>query len=233
MKRVVIFGFNQFAREVARRVEGVELIIATFSPEEEVKAKKEFFEVVLLKDFTEGEFKFIRGDEVVVCSLKEDEKNLFLALTLKSLFPNVKLVARINDKKNEQKYRLIGVEKLINPYDIVTNLIFTILEKPVILETLEQIVFKSRNTSWQLREVEICSNSPLTREPLKEWIKHLTIRYDLVPVAVVRKGRGGRERVIFISGALHRPLRAGDNLVLIGLHANFKRFEQELYCRLI
>lgn|GEM_PF-3112717 len=229
MKRVIVFGFNEFAREVAKRLEGVRLVVATFSPEEEVKARKEFFEVVLLKDFSEGEFRFLRGNEVVVCSLKEDEKNLFLALTLKSIFPKITLVARINDKQNEEKYRLIGVEKLINPYDIVTNLIFTILEKPIILETLEQIVFKTRKSSWQLKEIAISPNSPLTQEPLRNWIKHLTIRYDLVPVAVVRRNlKRGRDRISFISSTLNRHLKSGDKLILIGLEDNFKKFEKEL-----
>ncbi|NPA88971.1 MAG: TrkA family potassium uptake protein [Epsilonproteobacteria bacterium] len=228
MQKVVIFGFNEFAKEVARHLPPYQMIVAVFDKEERKRAELEFFQVIEILGFNEKEFSFLKGDEIVVCSLKQDEKNLFLALTLRTLYPTLKIVARVNEKSNEGKYRLVGVNKIINPYEITTNLILTILQKPVILNVLERIVFNRTKEHWQIREITLSNSSPLTRRPLKQFMKLLTIRYNLVPVAVALKGKGGRDKVLFISSRLNHPLRPNDGLIVIGEPTGLENFEKEM-----
>jgi voltage-gated potassium channel len=227
-KRVIIFGFNEFAREVARHLPRKEILVAVLSEEEQRRAESEFFETIYLLGFSERELRFLSGDEVAVCSLKSDEENLFLALTLRTLFPNLQIVARVNEKSNEGKYRLVGVNKIINPYEITTNLILTILQKPVILNVVEQIIFDRTKSHWRITEIIVKEGSPLTEKPLGEFIKLLTIRYNLVPVGVAIQRKGGRERVLFLSSRLNYPIKPGEGLIVIGEPEGLELFEKEM-----
>ena len=151
--RIVLFGFDDFGEDVAKSLGKKNLTVVVFDEEEEKKARDKLFDVIRLREIDDDELKKIEDFDIAVAVLRDEDKNLFLSLSLKDLFPNKKLIAKVSEKGNEYKYKLAGVDKIINPYEVAANRIMTILKKPLTLKIIEEIIFEDNELSFA--EIEI------------------------------------------------------------------------------
>lgn len=139
--KIAIFGFDKFGQKIAFTLKKQNVLIVVFDEEEEKKAKEKFFDVFLLKEIANEELSKIEEIDYAICALKDEEKNLFLVLSLREIFPKLNIVAKVTNKENEYKYKLAGANKILNPYEIIANRIMTILKKPLTLKVIEEIIF--------------------------------------------------------------------------------------------
>jgi len=222
--KVVLFGFDDYGEKIAEAIEKKNIKIVVFNTEEEQKAKEKLYDVVRFIDINDEELKSLEEFELAIAALKNEDKNLFLCLSLKEIFPDIRVVAKVSEKENEFKYRLAGVDKIINPYDVSANRIMTILEKPLTLKIIEEIVFQDNNLSFA--EVEIPKNSFLDGQYLKNIEKEISHNYNILIIAVVDKEMG--ENVHFITKGVNHKLDNGDILVVVGDKFNIEQFKEDL-----
>jgi len=222
--RIVIFGFDDFGEKVAKTIGKKELSIVVFNENEEKRAKKKLYDVIRLEDITDDELSKIEYYDVGIALLKEEDKNLFLCLSLKDLYPNKKLIAKVSEKGNEYKYKLAGVDKIINPYDVAANRIMTILKKPLTLKLLEEIIFQDNQLSF--KEIEIPKNSFLDGKYIKDVYQEISNVYNILIVAIVDKEIS--ENVQFITKGINHKIDAKDILVVVGDIDDIERFEDDL-----
>ena len=147
--RIAIFGFDDFGEQIAKFLNKKDIVVVVLDETEKVKAKDKLYDVIKIHNIDDDEIVKIEEFDVAIAVLRDEDKNLFLCLTLRELFPDKKIIAKVADKDNEYKYKLAGVTKLINPYEVTANRIMTILKKPLTLKVIEEIIFQDNNLSFR------------------------------------------------------------------------------------
>jgi len=220
--RSVIFGFDDFGEKVAKAL-GKRVSIVVFNEEEEKRAKNKLYDVIRFDEISEDSLKEL-DYSMAIALLREEDKNLFLCLSLKDLFPEKKLIAKVSEKGNEYKYKLAGVDKIINPYDVAANRIMTILKKPTTLKLLEEIIFQDNNFSFA--EIEVPENSFLDGKYINDVYRDISNIYNILIVAIVDKEVS--DNVQFITKGVNHKIDRGDILVVVGDKEDIERFKEDL-----
>ena len=222
--KIVVFGFDDYGEKIANIIEKKDVKIVVFNTEEEQKAKEKLYDVVSFKEINDDALKTLEEFDLAVAALRDEDKNLFLCLSLKELYPQRQLIAKVSQKGNEFKYRLAGVDKIINPYDVSANRIMTILQKPLTLKIIEEIVFQDNELSFA--EIEIPENSFLDGKYIKDVDKEISKNYNILIIALVDKEMGGN--VQFVTKGVNHKIDAGDVLVVVGDVFEIEQFEEDL-----
>ena len=210
--RTILFGFDEFGEIVASYIGKKELSVVVFNDEEEKRAKDKFYDVIRLREIDDDELKKLEEFSLAIAVLKNEEENLFLCLSLREIFPNVKIIAKVRDKGNEYKYKLAGVNKTINPYDVAANRIMTILKRPLTLRIIEEIIFEDNKLSFA--EVEVPKGSFLDGKYIKDIYKDISHTYNILIVGIVDKEMS--DNVQFVTKGINHKIDAGDVLILTG-----------------
>lgn len=222
--KIAVFGFDDFGERVASFLGKKDLIIVVLDEKEYLKAKEKLYEVVKIDSISDEEILKIEEFDIAIAVLRDEEKNLFLCLTLKDLFPDKKLIAKVSEKENEYKYKLSGVDKLINPYEVTANRIMTILKKPLTLKVIEEIIFQDNNLSFA--EIEIPKSSFLDGKYIKDIYKEVSGLYNILIIGIVDKEIS--EEVQFITKGYNYKIDANDILIVVGDIDEIERFKSDL-----
>lgn len=222
--KIAVFGFDDFGERVASFLGKKDLIIVVLDEKEYLKAKEKLYEVVKIDSISDEEILKIEEFDIAIAVLRDEEKNLFLCLTLKDLFPDKKLIAKVSEKENEYKYKLSGVDKLINPYEVTANRIMTILKKPLTLKVIEEIIFQDNNLSFA--EIEIPKSSFLDGKYIKDIYKEVSGLYNILIIGIVDKEIS--EEVQFITKGYNYKINANDILIVVGDIDEIERFKSDL-----
>jgi voltage-gated potassium channel len=222
--KIAIFGFNKFGEKIAFTLKRQNVLIVVFNDKEKEKASEQLFDVVKLNEISDSELRKIEEINYAICALDDEEKNLFLVLSLRESFPNLNIVAKANAKENEYKYKLAGANKILNPYEIIANRIMTILKKPLTLKVIEEIVFSDNELSFS--EIEIPENSFLEGKAIKNVYKKIQSIYNILIIGVVDKEI--RDDVIFVTRGINHILNYKDILVVVGDIDEIERFKNDL-----
>ena len=210
--RTMLFGFDEFGEIVASYIGKKELSVIVFNEEEEKRAKDKFYDVTRFRSIDDDEIEGLEEFKLAIAVLRNEDENLFLCLSLRELFPDVKIIAKVSEKGNEYKYKLAGVNKTINPYDVAANRIMTILKRPLTLRIIEEIIFSDNKLS--ISEVEIPKNSFLDGKYIKDIYKEISSTYNILIIGIVDKEMS--ENVQFVTKGVNHKLDDGDILVVTG-----------------
>ncbi|WP_457562027.1 potassium channel family protein [Caminibacter pacificus] len=221
--RVLLFGFDDFGEKVASYIEKKNLEIIVFDEKEYEKAKDKLYDVRFYHSIDDA-VEELEDFDVVLAVLRDEDKNLFLCLSLKDKFPNKKLIAKVSNKDNDYKYKLAGVDKTINPYEVTANRIMTILKKPLTLKVIEEIIFEDNHLAFA--EVEIPKGSFLDGKYIKDIYKEISSNYNILIIAIVDKEMS--ENVQFITRGVNHKIDAGDILIVVGDMEEIERFKEDL-----
>ena len=222
--KIALFGFDDFGERVANYLGKKDLIVVVLDEKEEEKAKEKFYDVIRIKEIKDDEIQKIGDFDIALAVLRDEDKNLFLSLTLKDLYPQKKLIAKVADKDNEYKYKLAGVDKTINPYEVTANRIMTILKKPLTLKVIEEIIFEDNKLSFA--EIEIPKGSFLDGRYIKDVYKEISANYNILIIAIVDKEIS--ENVQFVTKGINHKIDAGDILIVVGDIDDIERFKEDL-----
>ena len=222
--RTILFGFDDFGEMVASYIGKKELSIVVFNEDEEKKAKDKFYDVIRLREIDDDEIKKLDEFKLAIAVLKNEDENLFLCLSLRELFDDVKIIAKVSEKGNEYKYKLAGVNKTINPYDVTANRIMTILKRPLILRIIEEIIFSDNKLS--LSEIEVPKGSFLDGQYIKDIYKEISSNYNILIIGIVDKEMS--ENVQFVTKGINHKIDAGDILIVTGDIDDIEQLENDL-----
>ena len=222
--RVVLFGFDDFGEKVAKYLGKKELRVVVFNEDEEKRAKNKLFHVIRFKEIDDDELKELEEFDIAIATLRDEDKNLFLCLSIKEIFPNINLIAKVSEKGNDYKYKLAGVDKTINPYEVTANRIMTILKRPLTLRIIEEIIFEDNDLSFA--EVEIPQNSFLEGKYIKDIYKEVSHNYNILIIGIVDKEISSN--VQFVTKGINHKIDANDILVVVGDKSDIERFKNDL-----
>lgn len=154
------------------------------------------------------------GADVVAAVTGKDEENLIICQIAKRYFNPKKVVARVNNPKNERTFKALGIDVTVSS----TSMIAKMVEREVILDKVKTLLTFDQG-HVELVEVDLDESSEAVNKAVRDLGTKLPV--DCVLVAVIRKGQA-----IFPRG--DTVLRAGDVIIAITSRGREQELRQVL-----
>jgi trk system potassium uptake protein TrkA len=142
--------------------------------------------------------------DVVIAVTGDDEDNLVLLQVAKRRFGSPRTIARINDPRNEELFRMLGIDATVN----ATQVMLSVLEQEIPQANLVPLL-RLRNTDIEVVEALVGAGSRITGLPLRD----VELPPESSVAVVIRAGAA-----FFPNGAT--VLAAGDEVVALTRRAH-------------
>ena len=223
--RFAVFGCNPLAIEVAWRLSMAKTpFVMVDSDAALVDAANKEGLVAELIDYTDDEALRAVGIgghiEGMFGLFTEDSENVFLAISARALDPHLRIVAVCQAPEAAPKLLAAGANKVVDPYEISGARVHELIERPEVVDLLEQTVFGQQDLN--AAEVTIPRNSWLHGVHLSALRKVMT--QNLILLGVVDLERG-KELILSTRGIDHK-LDYDDVLVVIGARCEIDSFRE-------
>ncbi|BCD62353.1 hypothetical protein NitYY0826_C1229 [Nitratiruptor sp. YY08-26] len=226
--RILLLGFGRYGEQIAKNLalEGYEIFIAEESKDALKIASNDGFENLFVIDIQSDQqltdLVLEYGFERVFCAFDDEEKNIYLTITMKALFRNIEVIALCESKESERKLLLAGANKVIDTMVAAANRLYFVLEKPAVAEAIDNILYKDKSLIF--KEVEVPVGSFLDGKNIKEINFSRDFRIIVIGIVDIELGR----KFTFLTKGINHKIDAGDILVVIGKKWDIEKFEEEL-----
>lgn len=220
-----LFGCNPLAIEVARRlslartpfimVDRDAALVEAAHNEGLIARQIDYTDDDALRDVGIGSH--IAG---VFCLFTEDSENVFLAISARALDPHLRIVAVCQAPEAAPKLLAAGADKVVDPYEISGARVHELIERPEVVELLEQTVFGQQDLN--IAEITIPQGAWLHGVRLSGLRKVMT--QNLILLGVVDLERG-KDLIVSTRGIDH-SLDYDDVLVVIGARSEIDAFRE-------
>lgn len=151
----------------------------------------------------------------LVTAVSSDADNVFITLTAKGLKPDIFILARASEGKNEDKLLRSGATRVVTPYHIGGRRMAQVLKRPTVVDFID-VATMGNKLGLMMEELSIKENSRLVGKNLIE--SYLRRDFGIIIVAI-KKLSG---EMIF-NPLPSEKIEAGDVLVVIGKKEDLKR----------
>jgi voltage-gated potassium channel len=156
----------------------------------------------------------------LVTAVSSDADNVFIALSAKGMRPDIFILARASDAKNESKLLRAGASRVVCPYQMGAKRMSEILNKPTVVDFLDQTMM-SNSLGLQIEEAVIGENSSITGKT----VMGSNLRQDFGVIIVAIKRKSGE--MVFNPGP-KEVFNAGDIIVVIGKKGELHRMGRSI-----
>ena len=221
--RFALFGCNPLAIEVARRLtmartpfvmlDSDAALVEAAHKEGMLARQIDYTDDDALRDVGIGSH--IEG---VFCLFAEDSENVFLAISARALDPQLRIVAVCQAPQAAPKLLAAGADKVVDPYEISGARVHELIQRPEVVELLEQTVFGQQDLN--IAEITIPHHSWLHGVHLSGLRKVMTQNVLLLGVVDLERGKD----LIFSTRGIDHRLDYDDVLVVIGARSEIDAF---------
>jgi len=224
-QRAFLFGYSKRSKFLIEELKKKSFLLSVIASSKEAynQAKEDGHIDILQLDITDDEALErlnVSEDDYLVSLLEDNHFNVFLTLSLHSLFPKNKIIALSDSSHTTQKLKMAGATKVIDIYQVSANRIHNILHKPLATKVIEKLF--SPDTTFSLREITISSSSPLQNKMVDD-INFF--KYGIILIGMI--DRQLSQQFIFITSGLEHELNYNDVMVCIGYDKDLDRFEAD------
>jgi voltage-gated potassium channel len=156
----------------------------------------------------------------IVTAVTSDADNVFITLTAKGLRPDVFILSRSSDEKNEPKLIRAGASQVVSPYLIGGRRMAHVLKRPTVVDFID-IATMGNKLGLMLDEATVGENSGLGGKTLIE--SNLRQNYGVIVVAIKKKSCD-----MIFNPMPTEKLENGDVLVVIGKKEEMMRMQSIL-----
>ncbi len=218
---VIVCGFGRVGEKICEELEkeGVPFVVIDDDPERVNLAESKGY-LFIHQDTTDNEVlerANIRYARAVIAALGDDADNMFLTITAKELNPEVMVVARANDYRNQRKLLKAGADKVIAPHIIGAVRMAQAAIRPVVADFVE-LATTGRDIQFLMEEVRVPEDSPVCGKSILEL--ELRKRTGAIIVAMVKDGK------IIKSPEPTEVLNPGDLLIVLGSREDIRKLER-------
>lgn len=156
----------------------------------------------------------------LVAAVQSDADNVFITLSAKGLQPDIFVLARASDEKNQEKLVRAGANRVVSPYLLGGRRMAQILKSPTVVDFIDTATVDSP-LGLRMEEAVIGSESYIAGKNLID--SHLRKDFGVI-IAAIKKPTN---EMIF-NPTPNEILEAGDILVAIGKTEDLKRMNAAL-----
>jgi voltage-gated potassium channel len=211
----IVFGFNEYAKQIALQIapEYPSFAVFVMNESELNAAKTAGFDAALFdlgEDWKVIEERFDTNSLIVFCALDKDAENVFLTISLRSIFEELPIIALAGDNESSAKMKSAGANKVMATQQITANIITEMLEKPTVTEVLHDILYEQ--SFLKIAQITVPENCFLIGKHLHEvdWGEE----FDLLVLAIVDHQLSAT--FSFTSKGHHHHIDPDDILVVVG-----------------
>ena len=221
--KIAIFGYGNHGKFIAKGLldDGFDVTIIESEKHFFEDAQNDEFKKVFLADVTkDSELKRMNLESFaqLVCVMDDEHLNVFLTLSLRSLFKESYILS-ISDSLNvTKKLQMAGANKVIDLYEVSANKIYNILDKPIATKVLEDFV--NNKSGIIFREMVIPKNSFLDGM-MAEDVDFSS--YGVLLVGMIDEELG--DAFVFVTAGISHKLDSGDTIVCLGGQKELEAFE--------
>jgi len=220
----IICGFGRIGRTICGELyaDNTEFVIIEqdVSAIEDIDKEKYLF---LEMDATSEEALLKAGimkARALVTAVNSDANNVFITLTAKGLRPDIFVLARASEEKNEEKLKKAGATRVVSPYMIGAKRMAQVLKRPTVVDFID-IAMMGSHLGLIMEEARLSTKSNLIGKSVID--SYLRRDYGVIIVAI-KKMSG---EMIF-NPMPSETLEAGDVIVVIGKKEDLKRMSEVL-----
>jgi len=182
----IVFGFNEYAKQIIRQISGEYPSFSVFvMSEEELNAVRsagyegELFD--LGENWQSIQKRFDLNSLIVFCALQNDAENVFLTISLRSVFWDLPIIALAGEHESARKLKSAGANKVMPILQITASVIAEMLEKPIVNEVIHDILYE--NSALKIVQISVPENSFIVGKHLYDidWANE----FDVIVLAIV------------------------------------------------
>jgi len=151
----------------------------------------------------------------IVTAVQSDADNVFITLTAKGLRPDIFVLSRSSDVKNEDKLRRAGASRVVSPYLIGAGRMAQVLKRPTVVDFID-IATMGNKLGLMMEEARVGPNSGLIGKNLID--SNLRRDFGVIIVAIKKPS----DEMIFNPTPAEK-LEAGDVIVVLGKKEDLHR----------
>ncbi|MGD8341966.1 MAG: potassium channel protein [Desulfobacterales bacterium] len=151
----------------------------------------------------------------IATAVNSDANNVFITMTAKSLRPDIFVLARASEEKNEDKLVRAGASRVVSPYMIGARRMAQMLKKPTVVDFID-IAMMGSHLGLMMEEAKIGPKSNLIGKNLID----SQLRKDFGVIIVAIKKISGD---MIFNPMPSETLEAGDVIVVIGKREDLLR----------
>jgi len=227
MKPIIVFGYNEYAKEIALnfKASGAEVLICVLEESNLRHADEDGFSVEFVelddnwKNIAE---KFDIDELICFCALDDDAQNVFLTISLRAEYSNLTIIALATSKDSAEKLHLAGANKAIAKLETSSSVIVECLEKPAVVEVMNEILY--HNKEIKLAQYTITESSVLANKKLHDITIHEEFNVIILAIADLELDA----EFSFTSAGHNHIIDAGDVLVVMGREDDLVKFERAI-----
>ncbi|MGM7682083.1 potassium channel family protein [Cytobacillus sp. Hm23] len=217
---MIICGIGRVGEQVLQRFiqEGVQVVVIERDKERVEQIEENFLYIV--GDATEDRVLYNAGIERakgLVATLPDDASNVFVSLTAKGLNPNIQIVARAEKVESEDKLRIAGASKVINPSSLGGRRMAMSVVKPISVDYIDTILQLGKD-EYGVEEIMIQPRSKVVNISLRD--NNIRSVYGVTIVAIKRKHR------LISNPHPDELLKEGDLTIVFGTEGQLVKFEE-------
>ena len=226
VKNIILFGFGSFGKQLYKKLRSrghnVKVIVGFDDyVEMESDASADIVRINITKNDDILALNLDAKESIFYCVMNKTANNLFLVLTLKSLYPNANVIANSNSKEATRKLKYAGATSVIDLYEATSRRIVNVLTKPAVSMALDEIIYKQNDL--KMLEIELQENTFLEGKYINE-IKFRQM--GIILIAIIDKELG--YELIFTDHKINHKLDAGDILVIVAKEDDIRKFQEML-----
>lgn len=208
----IICGYGRIGKTICQELVSSDIPVLVVDMEEEIKLQLEEVGIPYILDDATNEEVLVeaRIDRAkgLVSVVSSDADNLFITMTARGLNPDLFIITRTDDEKNQKKFLRAGANRVFLPYVIGGQRMAHTIAKPAVMSFLDLTVH-DRNIALEMEELLVREGSRLAGANLVE----SGIRQELnIIIVAIRKSEG---EMIFNPSSQTR-MEKGDTLIALG-----------------
>jgi voltage-gated potassium channel len=220
----IICGFGRIGRIICEDLyaDNIDFVVIEHNPsaiEHLVRLKYLYLEM----DATSDEALLAAGilqARGIVTAVRSDANNVFITLSAKSLSPDIFILSRASDIKNEGKLKRAGATRVVSPYLIGGRRMAQVLKRPTVVDFID-IATMGNQLGLIMEEARVGPNSGLIGKNLI----NSNLRKDFGTIIVAIKKSSGE---MIFNPEPSEKLEFDDVIVVLGKKEKLKRLNDIL-----
>lgn len=226
MRRVVVFGYSKSGRDLAKELKllSYDVVILDIDETAHVRAVKDRYEAYydsVIDDELLTTIGIGYSVEALFCMSRLNVENLFVTLSARHLSKKLKIITVVRNQNDEKRMLLAGANRTLNPYSIGATFVYKLLEKPQLLNVIEEILLSKEGL--MLAEVPVLEGSFLDKMRLVD--VNLDDYCDVILLGFLDKEKN-EDNFIFTANGLQHTIDVGEILVIIGDEKGITDFKE-------
>ncbi len=224
--RAFLFGYGRHGRSIAQGLKKenfLVIILETIDENIQEAINDGFLNTQLIDVTKDSELESLRieAEDRVVCVMDDGHLNVFLVLSIRSLFPDSTILSISDSIYTTKNLKKAGSDKVISLYEVSANRIHNILKRPNATKLLDGFV--TDHSDIIFKEFTIPEHSMLDGKMVDEinFTEHSILLIGMVDQEVSRS-------FLFTTVGIEHKIDAGDVIVCIGRVEDLDNFGNKI-----